>query len=267
MKKFLFIPKNNRVIKTLLEQGFSSFILPLKNYSIGFDKYYSVSEINKLASKYEVSVIINKFLHKKELESIKEILPKLNNIKGFFIEDLSLSRIIPKNKVILNQNHILNNHKSINMYNSLGYKNVVISNELTKDEILSIRKNTKSKLFYFGINRNILLYSKRTLISNFNKNFNKFTFKRRMLLTESVSKHKLVIKEEQNSSVIFNGEVFNCFKYINELKKLDYIIINFCNLNNKEVEIILNNLKNMNINIGECKFLENKIGYRVKEQK
>lgn len=265
MKKYLIIPNSSKTLKTLNKQGFSSFILPIKDYSIGFEKYYTVKEINNLSSQYEISIIINKFLHKEDLKNIKEILPKLNNIKGYFIEDLSLTKYLPKNKIIINQNHIINNYKSINMFNTLGYKNVVISNELTLDEIKEIRKNTKSKLFYFVLNKNSLLYSKRNLISNYNKNFKKLNLKHKKVVAESKSKHKLLIKEEQDSSIIFNYEIFNGFKYIKELEaNVNYLIVNLNNLENKELENVIKSLINKDIKIGECKFLEEKIGYKVK---
>lgn len=263
MSKYLFIPNNKRMIKTISNNGFNSFILPLENYSIGFDNYYSVKDINRLSKKYEVSIIINKFLHKKDLENINNILENIKNIKGYFIEDLSLLNILPKNKIIINQNHIINNYKSINMYNSLGYKNVVISNELTLEEIKEIRKNTKSKLFYFYINKNTLLYSKRTLITNYNKNFKKLNIKKRINVKESVTKHKLQIKEEKNSTLIFNEEIFNASKYKEKLNiNIDYLIINLNNLTNQEIKKI-KDLKHF----GECNFLEEKIGYKVKEEK
>ena len=57
MNEFYVIPNNKMILDYNL-------ILPLESYSIGFDVYYSVSEINNLATTHNVSVIINKFLHK-----------------------------------------------------------------------------------------------------------------------------------------------------------------------------------------------------------
>ena len=73
MNNFYIIPNSKDI-------SLDNLILPLEGYSIGFDVYYSLEEINKLASKYSVSVIINKFMHKTDIENIKSILNKLTNI-------------------------------------------------------------------------------------------------------------------------------------------------------------------------------------------
>lgn len=260
MKKVLFIPNNKKMIKTINLNGFNSFILPLKGYSIGFDDYYSVKEINNLAKKYEVSVIINIFLHKEELKNIRHVIKKLENIKGYFVSDISLLNIIKKGKIIVSQDYLINNYKSINMYNRLGYKNIVVSNLLTLDEIKEIRNNTKSNLFYFGINKNPLLYSKRALITNYNKNYKKPNIKNKMKISETSSKHKLDVKEENNNTIIFNNEVFNFLNKKDVIEKyIDYLIINLNNLTKDEIKKVFN--KEF---FGEDKFLNEKIGYKVK---
>ena len=66
MNDFYVIPNNKDVV-------FNNLILPLKDYSIGFDVYYTVSEINSLSKKLNISVIINKFLHKEDIKNIINI--------------------------------------------------------------------------------------------------------------------------------------------------------------------------------------------------
>ena len=105
MNNFYIIPNNKDIL-------LNNLILPLEDYSIGFDVYYKVEEINKLSEKYNISVIINKFMHKTDIENIGGILNKLINIKYFFIEDLGLTYFIPKEKVVISQNHIINNFKN-----------------------------------------------------------------------------------------------------------------------------------------------------------
>ena len=48
MNDFYVIPNNKDVV-------FNNLILPLKDYSIGFDVYYTVSEINSLSKKLNIS--------------------------------------------------------------------------------------------------------------------------------------------------------------------------------------------------------------------
>ena len=43
----------------------------------------------------------------------------------------------------------INNYDSINYFNNLGIKNIVVNNDLTKEELVQIKDNTNSNLFYF----------------------------------------------------------------------------------------------------------------------
>ena len=260
--QYLLIPKSN------YENYFFDFygiILPLKNYSVGFDYYFSIDEINELANKTNVYVMINKFLHSKQIEEIKKTIKQIKNIKAFFIEDMGLTNIIPKDKIIIYQNHILNNYESVNYLNSLGYKKCVISNELTLNELKEIKDKTNSELYYFLINRNMLLYSKRKLITNYLMNYNIKEEKERLNISEKVSKHELIIKEEDGSSVIFDKKIFSAASYQKDIN-YDYFIININNMENKETEEILKNYKSGNINLEiDNYFLLNEIGYKVKK--
>ena len=260
--KYLLIPKSN------YEDYFFDFfglVLPLKNYSIGFDYYFNVEEINELAKKTNVYVIINKFLHSKEIKEITKELKQLKNIKAYFIEDMGLTSIIPKDQIIIYQNHIINNYESVNYLNNLGYKKCVISNELTLDELKEIKDKTKSELYYFLINRNMLLYSKRKLITNYMLNYDINDNKNIMDIKEKVSNHKLLIKEEGNSTVIFNEKIFSALKYQEQIN-YNYFIININNMNNDEVKEILKNYKNGKINLEtDNYFLLNEIGYKVRK--
>ena len=94
MNEFYVIPNNKKILDYNL-------ILPLESYSIGFDVYYSVSEINNLATTHNVSVIINKFLHKSDIDNIMNVIKALKNVKYYFVEDLGLVSILPKSQVVI----------------------------------------------------------------------------------------------------------------------------------------------------------------------
>ncbi len=262
LSKFLIIPND----KNIDSYNFNSFILPLKDYSIGFDIYFNTKEINSLSNKYNIYIIINKFLHKDEIKKIEKIIKSLNNIKGYFIEDLGLTDIIDKDMTVINQNHIINNYSSINYLNKKGFKDIVVSNELTYHELEEIRNNTKSNLYYFYINKNIIMYSKRKLISNYNEFYNLKSKNNTYILNNS--QKKLIIKEEKEQTIIYNYNAFCASKYMDVLKKYDFLIVNLSNMNKEESNIILNNISSNNLHeLIKCDyyFLENDIKYKVKD--
>jgi len=258
---FYMIP-NKRNLSLFKE----NLILPLKGYSIGFDEYFDSEEIEEISKTREVNVIINKFLHKGEINSIKEVIERMPSVKYFFVEDLGLTNIIDKNRIVLFQNHIINNYDSVNYFKELGINNIVVSNELTKEELKEIREKTNSNLFYFLINKNMLMYSKRPLITSYyeHKNING---EYKKVIEERVSKKELIIKEEESGTTIYNSKIFSFNKYMNSIGNLNYII-NFSNLNEEETNIILENYNKENLSdyleIDDY-FVNNKIIYKVGE--
>ena len=261
MNEFYVIPNNKEIL-------LDNLILPLVNYSIGFDVYYSVSEINKLSSTHNVSVIINKFLHKSDIDNIMDVISKLKNVKYYFVEDLGLVSILPKNQVVVSQNHIINNYDSINYFKSLGYDKVLINNDLTIGEIKDIMKCTSSHLFMYYISKNNLMYSKRHLISSFNE-YKKDNLEMKKTINEKASNHELIIKEETCGTCIFNSRIFSANKYIEDLSGVGKIV-NLSNMSEYETSIILGNLCNKElsklIEVDEY-FLDNKIAYKVGDLK
>lgn len=262
MQKEVIVIPGNIDFNIYEEKNIKSFILPLEGYSIGFDKYYSIDEINNLSLKYNIYVIMNKFLHKK-IENVKDIIDKFNSNIKFIIEDIGLLNIIDRKRIILYENHIISNYKAINYLDNLGINSVVVNNDLTINELKEISDKTNSNLYYFYIAKNMIMYSRRNLVSNYNKHFN-LEDTNKYLLEEKVSHKKLEIKEEDGSVVRYN-KIFCASKYINELTKYNFII-DFSNINEEDTLLILDNLNNKdlcNLIDSDYYFLENDIKYKV----
>lgn len=259
MNDFYVIPNNKDVV-------FNNLILPLKDYSIGFDVYYTVSEINSLSKKLNISVIINKFLHKEDIKNIINIINELeiDNIKYIFVEDLGLVSLLDNDKVVVSQNHIINNYDSINYFKSLGYSNILVNNDLTINELEEIISKTSSNLFMYFISKNNLMYSKRRLLTAFS-NYKNSDISKKEVITEKVSNHKLIIKEEKCGTCIFNKRIFAGNKYMSELSSVNKIV-NLSNMDEFETKIILKYMDKVNlsdyIEIDDY-FLDNVIPYKV----
>lgn len=259
MNDFYVIPNNKDVV-------FNNLILPLKDYSIGFDVYYTVSEINSLSRKLNVSVIINKFLHKEDIKNIINIINELeiDNIKYIFVEDLGLVSLLDNDKVVVSQNHIINNYDSINYFKSLGYSNILVNNDLTINELKEIISKTSSNLFMYFISKNNLMYSKRRLLTAFS-NYKNSDILKKEVITEKVSNHKLIIKEEKCGTCIFNKRIFAGNKYMSELGSVNKIV-NLSNMDEFETKTILKYMDKVNLSDYieiDNYFLDNVIPYKV----
>lgn len=260
-KEYLIIP-NKKELDLYTSYNFNTFILPLDWYSIGFNVYYTIDEINELSLKYNVYVIMNKFLHKK-IEEFRKIYSKFNSNIKFIVEDIGLTDVIEKDRLVLYENHILSNYKAINFLGSLDIKNVVINNDLTITELLEIQDKTNSNLYYFYVGKNSLMYSRRNLVSNYNKYYN-LDNTNSYKLTEKVSKKVLDIYEEVDGSVVYFDKIFCASKYIDKLNM--NLIINFTNIDSVSEKIILEEYNKANLCDlidSDYYFLENDIKYKV----
>ena len=225
-----------------------------------------MSEINSLSRKLNVSVIINKFLHKEDIKNIINIINELeiDNIKYIFVEDLGLVSLLDNNKVVVSQNHIINNYDSINYFKSLGYSNILVNNDLTINELKEIISKTSSNLFMYFISKNNLMYSKRRLLTAFS-NYKNSDILKKEVITEKVSNHKLIIKEEKCGTCIFNKRIFAGNKYMSELSSVNKIV-NLSNMDEFETKTILKYMDKVNLSDYieiEDYFLDNVIPYKV----
>lgn len=265
-EKYLIIP-NKKDLSLYKEYGFNTFILPLEDYSIGFDVYFNINEINNLSVDNTIYVMVNRFLHL-SISEFSKLYDKFNGCVKFIVEDIGLTDVIDKERIVLYENHIISNYKAINYLKEIGYNNIVINNDLTIDEICEISNKTNSELYYFVISRNDLMYSRRNLVSNYNKFYN-LEDTNRYEITEKVSKEKLIITEEKGGSVVKYSKIFCANKYIDKLDKFN-LIINFSLINDEDEKIILENYDNkelVDMIMCDYYFLENDIKYKVGDLK
>ena len=263
-KKYLIIPRSKNLTE-YINRGFGSFILPLESFSIGYDAYFNIDEINELSDKNTIYVLVNKFLHRR-IDEFRKLYPKFKKSIKFMIEDIGLTDVISKDRLILYENHIESNYVSINFLNLLGYKDIVLNNDLTINEINEIRDKTDSKLYFFLITRNMLLYSRRKLISNYQENYQIDKKDKRYIILEKISNIQLEINEEDDSSTIRMRKIFSGNKYIEDLEKLDYLIIDTNYMSDLELKVTLehyNSADLVKILDTDYYFLENEIKYKV----
>ena len=264
-KKFLIIP-NKKDLE--LFNNFNVFILPLKDYSIGYNVYFDIDEINELSKNHEIYVLVNKFLHKK-IYDFESIYPKFSKDIKFIVEDIGLVNIIDKDRLVLWENHILSNFVAINYLFSLKINNVVINNDLTINELEEIMNKCKSNMYYHYISKNMIMYSRRNLVKNFNNYYNIDNNTNSYVLNERVSHKTLLISDEEDGSIVRFDKIFCASKYLNKLDKLN-LIIDFTDIDEDTTKIILDNINNENLYElidADYYFLEHDIKYKVGDLK
>ena len=140
-------------------------LYPLKSFCVGYDVTFDILDIDDF-------VLVNRILDDFDLDKLEEIL-KHSHIKGIVFDDLGIIDIVKSLDItkILLLDHLATNTVSINYY--LDYvDSVVVSNDLTELEIREIVSKCKKKLVVNVFGLKTLMYSRRLLLTNYQKYYN-----------------------------------------------------------------------------------------------
>lgn len=265
--KFLVVITNLNQIEICKKARITNFLFPLKDFCVGFPKTFELSEIE------EGYLYINRILDDSAYQKLKETLKTIpEKIKGIVFEDFGVITLAKelgiKQKLILFQTHFATNSKSINE-NLEFVDSIVLGTDITEEEIKTILEKTKKPLVYFLYGFVPGMYSRRTLLTNFEKEFDA-PKKDIVNLKEQVTKKEFLAVENEYGTVLYYGKYLNAFAAIPD-EKILYYFINPLFLNEQELEIILADFIK-----GKCPeleekedqgFLHTKTIYRLKEGK
>lgn len=283
MSKILTIPSNiNEIEKT--KTIVDGFIIGIKDMCVNTNFCIDIEELgllNKLKDK-DIFISLNKNMHNKDLETVKEILIKLNNynIKGVLYYDVGVLNIY--NKLDLNydlvwsQEHLTTNYNTINYWNKMGAKYANISSDITEEEVIKIIEKSKSKLMVTLFGYLPMFVSKRHIIKNYLEYFKIHDESSANYIEKEDKTYPIIdnsIGTQVYSNNILNGIksslninidyiVLNSFKV--ELDKFIIVIEMFKTVNKDNVEEYNEKINSMFTNV-DYGFLNTKTIYRVKK--
>lgn len=243
-------------IKLLKELGITKFAFPLAEFCVGIPNTFLLSSIN-----IDGYLYINRILDNEGISKLKEIITNLpSNIKGIIFDDLGILEIIKDMDIekILYLSHFNNNSKSVNLF--LDYVDtIILSTDITKEEIKNIINNAKKEVSLFTFGYVSSMYSRRLLLDNYSKFYN--IKKENPLLIENTN-HKFLVYENDYGTVFYYDKIFNGLELLD--LKAKYYFINSAFLDIKIIKNILNNnFNNLNVDRG---FLDKETIFKLKEE-
>lgn len=239
MNKYLVSLNNLNEIDEYKKVGVSTFLLPLKDFCVGYNTYYSIDEINSVfCDKY---ILINRVLDNNFLDEFKNICKRID-CKGFIIEDIGLINVLKDcdKEIILFMNHFNCNYESINTW--LKYvDSVFVSNELTYDEIKEITDKVNKKVVLNVYGHNQVMYSRRYLLKNYYDNY-KLEYQNHKVITDKMGSVSFIMHEDLYGTVCLSSKIFDGRKLLNLDAKYYYLNTSFIDLdttlkfiNNEEI--------------------------------
>ena len=242
---------NREIIDDLRRDANITLVYPLKSFCVGYEVEFDISEIDDY-------VLVNRILDDNDLDKLESILNS-SNIKGIVFDDLGIIDIVANLDItkILLLDHLATNTKSINYY--LEYvDSVVVSNDLTEEEIRNIVANVSKPLVINVFGLKTLMYSRRLLLSNYEMYHN---LKEERIVDASIEDKYFKIVENDYGTLFYAKNYYNALCLLD----LDNVLFFWYNPifldNEKTIKLVLDNdITDIN---SELLFLDKKTYYKV----
>ncbi len=204
------------------------FVLPLLNFSVDYNNYYTIDDIKKIhkETNKKIFVIINKMIENDEIDNLKNTLIELDKLKicGIFFYDLSIIELKKelnlKIDLVWNNTHMVTNYYTCNYYYDKGCEYSYLSNEITMNEIIELKKNTKSSLIFMLLGYPVVSFSKRKLLTN-------GEFDKEIIIKEPKSGQEYRVIESEYGTTFKYNKIRNNFSCLKELidNNIDYVYL------------------------------------------
>ena len=242
---------NRNIVNDLRKYTDVAFVYPLKSFCVGYDVEFDIKEITDC-------VLVNRILDDSDLDKLEQVL-KSSHINGIVFDDLGIIDIVKDLNItkILLLDHLATNTVSINYY--LDYvDSVVVSNDLTEEEIREIVNSSKKPLVVNVFGLKTLMYSRRTLLTNYQAFHN---LDNENNITASIDDKKFRIVENEYGTKFYANSYYDATRLL-DLDNVLYFWYDPIFLDDEKIKSVVlnNNLDGINT---DCLFLDKATVYKV----
>ncbi|MER1988443.1 peptidase U32 family protein [Solibacillus isronensis] len=236
MKKpeLLVTPQSIEHITALLQAGADAFVIGEQKFGLRLAGDFTVAQVEEAtklihAAGKKVYVAVNALFHNDRLDALDEYLVQMQRIgvDALLFGDPAVIIAVRENNVTIplhwNPETTATNFFQVNYWGERGSKRAVLARELSVDEVLEIKENTKHEIEVQVHGMTCMFQSKRSLLGNYflyrdeameieNRKENK-----NMFLHDKERKNKYPIYEDMNGTHIFSPNDMCIIEELNEL--------------------------------------------------
>lgn len=246
---YIFEPVNKTQLnKFLKRKDIHHLLVGIKGLTHGNKLKLTIEEVNELLLKTnKISLDVTRIFHEDELALLKENIEKINmsNVKYVFYSDFAvletLKQLSLSDKAVYDSHTYLTNEEDVKLYSDFN-KYVVVSNQISIDEIKNLLNKIEKKVMIHGFGRSIIFYSKRELLTNYflYRNFKNKAKNSNYYLKEEFREELYPIYEDEHGTYIYEKGYYYLFEELTNLNNVDFVIIHSTLLNSKIYEEVVN---------------------------
>lgn len=270
MSKLIVTVNSLDHLSKLVDKDIYGVMLYIDKLSVNSSFYIDIDDINNINLKNKkLFVVMNKLMHNSDLDMVTEVLKKLVNmdVKILFY-DMAVFNISKElgiiDKLVIYQDHLNASIQSNSFYYNLGITGSYISSDITGNELLEIKDNTKMEIYFTGYGYIPIFYSRRYLIKNYLKFINKEDLVGECSIINDMGV-EYPIEEEDFGTTIYSNKPVNLINYIDMLDKIDYLVLNSNKIRDNEFDEIIDKFINKD-KMDDCYlgFFDKKTIFKVK---
>lgn len=238
-----------------LDLDLDGFVFGNKKYAVRLTASFDIEKYESLVSKIhnlgkKAYVYVNKLFTQFELEGLEEHLIYLHKIKvdGIYFSDMAVYQIAKRNEfeniLIYHPDTLSVNSKDALIMKELNVASVVLSKDITLENILEIGDKVPSYLTLFSYGHFPLFYSKRKLIKNYfdyyEKDAEKYIENKNLTARELTRNELYPIYQDDNGTIIYSDKKLDYSNYLFEINNhhintffMDFIFDDFENAKEK----------------------------------
>lgn len=270
MSKLLVSGNSLEHINSLVDKKIDGIIISIKDLAVNASFYIDVDELDKIDFKNkEVFVSLNKLMHNSDLEHLRIVINKLKdkNVRILFY-DMAVYNIAKElniiDKLVIFQDHLNASIMSHEFYHRLGIKSSYVTSDITKEELLDIKRNSQMEILFLGYGYAPIFYSRRYLIRNYMKYIDEDNDGDKYSIVSDMGE-EYPICEEEYGTTIYTNKIINLINYLDDIKEIDYIVMNSNNIIDNEFNMVVDKFINHD-KMDDCYsgFFNKKTIYKVK---
>lgn len=252
MSKIITIPSSYKEIEETASLV-DGFIIGIEDMCVNMNYCISLNDLDMLNNfkDKDIFISLNKNMHNKDLDIVKNILIKLNkyNIKGILYYDIAVVNIY--NSLDLNydlvwaQEHATTNYNTINYWKDFNVNYTYISSDITEEEIMDIKIHSNSIFLVNFFGYLPMFVSKRHIVKNYLEYFNLSDNSNINYIEKENNIYPII--DNKTGTIVYSSNILNGIKSYLHLD-VEYAVLNSFNIELEKFIKVINMFKLVNHN-------------------